>query len=265
MQSAFEEMLWLKWPLTQWLEGTWLQETQSRSKQAPVDLCGLFVGRRTWRGSREQRGRPACFTSSKIRQKVIDFPMTYPTPQNTPLQSQTAGVVNVHTISHTNTLLKPGALPPTSAQQPPPLPLSLPGRLSLLAPLLIYVFAEQLLPRELREQHSHLSTLVTRCHLLLPAHRTSRQTMPHAFWTSDLRRLLQRGLGGALDSNSHGWWNSKPRRQWHLELVHTTLSWKATRGINIKGCLEIHKLARDEISLQNGYQFDFTTKNSYFF
>ncbi|TNN83808.1 hypothetical protein EYF80_005984 [Liparis tanakae] len=28
-----------------------------------------------------------------------------------------------------------------------------------------------LLPRELREQHSHLSTLVTRCHLSLPAHR----------------------------------------------------------------------------------------------
>lgn len=76
-----------------------------------------------------------------------------------------------------------------------------------LSPCLIYAFAEQLLPRELREQHSHLSTLVTRCHLLLPAHRTSRQTMPHAFWTSDLRRLLQRGLGGALDSNSHGWWS----------------------------------------------------------
>lgn len=64
------------------------------------------------------------------------------------------------------------------------------------SPCLIYAFAEQLLPRELREQHSHLSTLVTRCHLLLPAHRTSRQTMPRAFWTSDLRRLLQRGLGG---------------------------------------------------------------------
>lgn len=140
------------------------------------------MGRRTWRGRQGARGRPPCFTSSKIRQKVIDFPMTYPTPQNTPLQSQTAGVGNMHTISHTNTLLKPGALPPTSARRPPPLPLSLPGCLSLCrSPCLIYAFAEQLLPRELREQHSHLSTLVTRCHLLLPAHRTSRQTMPHAF------------------------------------------------------------------------------------
>lgn len=97
-----------------------------------------------------------------------------------------------------------------------------------LSPCLIYAFAEQLLPRELREQHSHLSTLVTRCHLLLPAHRTSRQTMPHAFWTSDLRRLSQRGLGGALDLSSHGWWSSKPHRQWHLQLVHTHLNWKAT-------------------------------------
>lgn len=79
---------------------------------------------------------------------------------------------------------------PTSTQQPPPLPLCLPGCFPLLAPLLIYVFAEQLLPRELREQHSHLSTLVTRCHLFLPAHRTSRETMPHAFWTSDLQHLL---------------------------------------------------------------------------
>lgn len=134
-QSVFEEMLWLNWPLTHSLEGTWLQETQSRSKRALVDLCGLFVVRRTWRGSRERRGRLLCFTSSKIRQKVIDFPMTYPTPQNTPLQSQTAGVVNMHTISHTNTLLKPGTLPPTLARRPPPLPLSLPGCLSLsLAP-----------------------------------------------------------------------------------------------------------------------------------
>lgn len=38
-----------------------------------------------------------------------------------------------------------------------------------------------------------------------------------------------------------------------------------SRGINIKGCLEIHKLARDEISPQNGYQLDFTTENRYFF
>lgn len=135
-------------------------------------------------GSEERGGGcTTCFTSLKIRQKVIDFPMTYPTPQNTPLQSQTAGVVNMHTISHSNTLLKPGALPPTSARRPPPLPLSLPVSLALSphSPCLIYAFAEQLLPRELREQHSHLSTLVTRCHLLLPAHRTSRQTMPHAF------------------------------------------------------------------------------------
>lgn len=48
-------------------------------------------------GSEERGGGCAtCFTSLKIRQKVIDFPMTYPTPQNTPLQSQTAGVVNMH-------------------------------------------------------------------------------------------------------------------------------------------------------------------------
>lgn len=117
----------------------------------------------------------------KIRQKVIDFPMTCPTPQNTPLPSQTAGVVSTHTTAHTNTLLQPREPHP-----PPRGPVTTPPILLLAvslssAQLLIYVFAEQLLPRELREQHSHLSTLVTRCHLLLPAHRTSRQTMPRAF------------------------------------------------------------------------------------
>lgn len=57
---------------------------------------------------REGVGRQACFTSSKkIRQKVIDFPMTCPTPQNTPLHSQTAGVVSTHTTAHTNPLLQP--------------------------------------------------------------------------------------------------------------------------------------------------------------
>lgn len=212
---------------TQWLEGTRLQETQSRSKQALVNLCGLFVVWRTLGGSMERRGEAACFTSLKIRQKVIDFPMTYPTPQHTPLRIQTAGVGNMHTISHTNMLLKPGALPPTSVPATTPSSPISPWLSLSPFPCLIYAFAEQLLPRELREQHSHLSTLVTRCHLLLPAHRTSRQTMPHAFWTSDLRRLLQRGLGGALDSNSHGWWSLQPRRQWHLQLVHTQLKWKA--------------------------------------
>lgn len=62
-------------------------------------MCGLFVERRTWsrqQGARRGGGCATCFTSLKIRQKVIDFPMTYPTPQNTPLQSQTAGVVNMH-------------------------------------------------------------------------------------------------------------------------------------------------------------------------
>lgn len=64
------------------------------------------------------RGRLLCFTSSKIRQKVIDFPMTYPTPPKHTLQSQTAGVVNMHTISHEKK--KPCSLNPEP--YPPPWP-----------------------------------------------------------------------------------------------------------------------------------------------
>lgn len=97
-------------------------------------LCGAADVVRQWGA----RGRLPCFTSSKIRQKVIDFPMTYPTPPKHTLQSQTAGVVNMHTISHEKKktmLLKPRALPPTLAQRPPPLLLSLPGCLSHAPPV----------------------------------------------------------------------------------------------------------------------------------
>lgn len=69
----------------------------------------------------------------KIRQKVIDFPMTCPTPHNTPLHSQTAGVVSTHTTAHTNTLLQPREPypPPRGPVTTPPHP-SL-GRVSLLS------------------------------------------------------------------------------------------------------------------------------------
>ena len=187
-------------------------------------ICAVSLWeRRTWRGSREWGGRPAFFTSSKIRRIVIDFPMTCPTPQNTPpfgvrrLAWWTCTPSRMQTRSSKTWSPTPHLGPATTPSSPISPWLSPSPR----SPCLIYAFAEQLLPRELREQHSHLSTLVTRCHLLLPAHRTSRQTMPHAFWTSDLRRLPQRGLGGALDSESHGWWSSKPRPQWHLQLVCT--------------------------------------------
>lgn len=138
----------------------------------------------------------------RIRQKVIDFPRTR--PKHTPSES---GVWRGEHASHFHRHAPQTQSPAPTSTQGPPAPSSLPGCLSpslSCSPCLIYAFAEQLLPTELREQHSHLSTLVTRCHLLLPAHRTSRQTMPRAFWTSDLPRLLQRGLGGALDSYSPG-------------------------------------------------------------
>lgn len=77
-------------------------------------LCGAADVVRQWGA----RGRLPCFTSSKIRQKVIDFPMTYPTPPKHTLQSQTAGVVNMHTISHEKK--KPCSLNPEP--YPPPWP-----------------------------------------------------------------------------------------------------------------------------------------------
>ena len=56
-------------------------------------------------GRREATGSEGEATVLHIlgNQKVIDFPMTYPTPQSTPHPSQTAGVVSMHTISHLQT------------------------------------------------------------------------------------------------------------------------------------------------------------------
>ena len=81
------------------------------------------------------RGWLLCFTSSKIRQKIIDFPMTYPNPpKHTPSESDGWSGECAHHLTFRNTLLKPGALPPNSGLQPPPLPyLSL--AVSLLLPL----------------------------------------------------------------------------------------------------------------------------------
>lgn len=191
--------------------------------------------------------------------------MTYPTPQDTPpfgvrrLAWWTCTPSHMQTRSSKTRSPTPHLGPATTPSSPISPWLSPSPR----SPCLIYAFAEQLLPRELREQHSHLSTLVTRCHLLLPAHRTSRQTMPRAFWTSDLLRLPQRGLGGALDSESHGWWSSKPRPQWHLQLVHTHLKWKKHPFVPLisKDRLERREPIKDEISLQNGWQrVDFYTR-----
>lgn len=202
------------------MDGTWLQETQSRSKQALVDLCGLFVEWWLWRGSRKSDG------------KSLIFPWQSPHPppnaqKHTPPESDGWRGEHAHHLTYKRAPQTRSPTPHLGPATTPSSPIS-PWLSLSLSPFLIYAFAEQLLPRELREQHSHLSTLVTRCHLLLPAHRTSRQTMPHAFWTSDLRRLPQKGLRGALDFNSLGWWSSKPRRQWHLQLVYTHLNCKAT-------------------------------------
>ncbi|CAI5774323.1 Hypothetical predicted protein [Podarcis lilfordi] len=45
---------------------------------------------------------------------------------------------------------------------------------------LLAVVLEQLQPKALWERLSHLSPLVTRCHLLLPGLQTAEQTMSHA-------------------------------------------------------------------------------------
>lgn len=107
--------------------------------------------------------------------------LIFPTHPPTTLCSQTAGVENTPSRPDPGSS-NPGPCPHLIPAAAPSNPTSPRRSLSLsFAPLLIYVFAEQLLPREPRERHSHLSTLVTRCHLLLPAHRTSEQTMPCAF------------------------------------------------------------------------------------
>ena len=180
-------MLWFKEPRhadTKVLPG--LQETNKETDRAKARLMraafseGVVAG--AWRVSPPWKKK-------SDRKSLIFFPLTHFSPQSDGWCGETGSS-------------NPGPCPPPHCSGHPHWTcLSLAVSLSLspsLFLLLIYVFAEQLLPRELREQHSHLSTLVTRCHLLLPAHRTSEQTMRRAFWTSDLQCVLWRGLGG--------WW-----------------------------------------------------------
>lgn len=217
-------MLWFKCPLTQWLEGTWRQEIQSRSKQALADLCGLFVERRTWRGSRSKGGGRRVSPPRKSDRKSLIFPWHTQPPRTHPFRVRRLARGNMHTISRANTLLKPGAPPPTSAQQPPPLPQSLPGRLSL-----------SLSPRS----PSHLclcgAAAAQRTEgAAFTSEHISHQMSPFAASPSNIQAdnapcILNIWLttsptkGAGWRSGLHGWWNSKPHRQWHLELVHTTL------------------------------------------
>lgn len=96
-------------------------------------LCGAADVVRQWGA----RGRLPCFTSSKIRQSHW-FSHDIPNPPKThPSESDGWRGEHAHhlTWKKKTMLLKPRALPPTLAQRPPPLLLSLPGCLSLAPPV----------------------------------------------------------------------------------------------------------------------------------
>lgn len=103
-------VLWFKVPLSQWHQGALLPERKKKADRA--EARSIHTGG-------EVAGHDAEAVVFHLLQKSDTKSLIFPTHPTT-LYSQMAGVQNAPFRSETGSL-KPGALPPTSSQQPPPL------------------------------------------------------------------------------------------------------------------------------------------------